>query len=201
MIPPVSGPTGRLAEPAEPEGSAAIHQADELASRYRAYRRRQAIHLLHLMPRSAVRPLYRRALAALPPDESPFEGDPLALLADHCGELLPLPPLEVWRDDLLRHPEGHLRDLEESVHGPTAEAPATLEARSLRSVGRRWRVLLRTFREGDAWRGFMVFEDQDGGASHRTAPVFREGDPLELRERFRSFDLPALEAFLRSARP
>ena len=69
------------------------------------------------------------------------------------------------------------------------------------SEGRPWRVLLRAFRDEGAWKGLMVFEDRVGGASFRTAPVFREGDLLELRDRFRSFEPAALEAFLRSARP
>lgn len=181
--------------------SGELHQADELEVRYRAYRHRQAARLLQLMPREAVRPLYRRALAALPPERLPFQGDPLALLTELAETLLPLPPLEVWRDDLLRHTEGHLRDVEESVHGPTAEAPATLEARTLESGGCRWRVLLRAFLDQGTWRGLMVFQDEAGGAMYRTAMVFRDTDPVALLDRFRSFEPAALEAFLRSARP
>ena len=73
--------------------------------------------------------------------------------------------------------------------------------RGLDAGGRRWDVLLRAFHDGAAWRGLMAFEDREGGPSFRTAPVFREGDLLELRARFRSFEPAALEAFLRSARP
>ena len=36
---------------------------------------------------------------------------------------------------------------------------------------------------------------------HRTALVFRESDPADLRERFLSFESGTLEAFLRSALP
>lgn len=195
-------PTGSPAvEPDTAGASPRLHEDDELQVRYRAYRRRQAARLLQLIPREAVRPLYRRALERLPAGDRPFQGDPLALVTSLCETFLPLPPMEVWHDDLVRNPDGHLRDLEESVHGPTADAPATLASREMVSEGRRWRVLLRSFRDEDAWRGFMVFEDQAGGPSHHTAIVFRERDPLELRSRFRSFEPAALEAFLRSSRP
>lgn len=181
---------------------AALHEADELEARYRAYRRRQAMRLLQLMPRDAIRPLHRQALAAAASGEGEARGDdPLDFLAAFCERVLPLPPMEVWRRDLLQHPDAHLEDLRESVHGPTADAPATLDSRELASASGRWRVFLRAFRDGEAWRGFMVFRPAAPGASFRTAAVFREADPLEIRERFRSFDPGALEAFLRSARP
>lgn len=196
MIAPTGSPTVGA-----PLATPGLHAVEELETRYRAYRRRQAARLLQLMPREAVRPLYRRALDSLPAEALPFQGDPLALLTRFCEDLLPLPPLEAWRDDLLRHEDAHLRDLAESVHGPTADAPATLEARSVDAGGRRWRVLLRAFRDDGGWQGMMVFEDEADGASYRTASVFREPDPLELRDRFRSFEPAALEAFLRSARP
>lgn len=175
--------------------------ADELDARYRAYRRRQAARLLQLMPREAVRPLYRRALAARPDADGPFEGDSLALLVAFCEDLLPLPSREAWARDLQAHPEAHLRDLEETVHGPTADAPATLETRSLVSGGASWEVSLRGFHEPAGWRGFLAFRRTDADAAFRTAVVFQEAHPLGLRDRFRSFEPSALEAFLRSARP
>jgi hypothetical protein len=175
--------------------------SDELDARYRAYRRRQAARLLQLMPREAVRPLYRRALAARPDAEGPFQGDSLALLTDFCEGLLPLPTREAWARDLEAHPEAYLRDLAETVHGPTADAPATLETRTLESGGEAWEVLLRGFHEPSGWRGFLAFRRSGADASFRTATVFQEAHPLGLRDRFRSFEPAALEAFLRSARP
>lgn len=190
-----------IAAAGHPAPGPALQETPELRARYRAYRRRQAARLVQLMPREAVRPLYRLARERLAADGLPQADDPLALLTRLCETLLPLPPFDVWRDDLLRNQESHLHDLAESVHGPTAETPATLEARDMISGGRRWRVLLRAFHADGAWRGLMVFQDSSGGPAYRTAPVFREPGPVELRERFRSFEPTALEAFLRSARP
>ncbi len=184
-----------------PLAAPALDAEAELDARYRAYRRRQAARLLQLMPREAVRPLYRRALEARADADGPFEGDSLALLTEFCEGLLPLPSRQAWARDLREHPEAHLRDLEESVHGPTADAPVTLETRSLESGGASWQVSLRGFHEPAGWRGFLDFRTADAGPSFRTAIVFQEPDPLGLRDRFRSFEPAALEAFLRSARP
>jgi hypothetical protein len=177
-----------------------VQPHDELERRYQAYRSRQAARFLHLLPRDAIRPLYRRALVAMGGDTDAAR-DPLAVLTDFCEGLLPLPPFDVWLDDLRRHPEGHLRDLEESVDAPTADAPATLEVRRMEAQGRSWQVRLRSFRDDAAWRGFMSFQEDEGGPAYHTAAVFREADPVELVERFRSFEPSALEAFLRSSLP
>ena len=179
-------------------------RTDEVSARYEAYRRRQAVRLVQMLPRDAVRPLYRRAR-----DEALRVGslgdagahDPLALLVDFCQRLLPLPPFEVWLGDLQAHPDGHLADLAESADGPTAEAPATMEVRSVEYRGRPWLARLRSFREQDLWRGYIAFEEGGSGRVHRTATVFCEHHPSELRERFLSFESTALEAFLRSALP
>ncbi len=175
----------------------------ELHERYDAYRRRQAARLVQMLPREAVRPLYRRAR-----DETARSGeaglddrDPLALLLRWCERLLPLPPFGVWLDDLRRFPDGHFADVEESAGGPTADAPSTMEVRSLEVRGKPWLARLRSFREAGLWRGYIAFEEEGSGRVHRTAAVFCEADPAELRERFLSFERPALEAFLRSALP
>lgn len=207
MTGPGGGP-GALAPSApdapahEAPGAGPLVEREELEARYRAYRRRQAARLLQLVPRAAIRPLLREAHGSRAGAEEVASGeDPLELLTRFCEGLLPLPPLETWLRDLERHPEAHLGDLRESVHAPDADAPATLDTREVSSAGVRWEVRLRAFRDADAWRGFMVFHDRSEGGAHRTATVFREADPLTLRERFRSFDRGALEAFLRSARP
>lgn len=176
----------------------------ELRHRYGSYRRRQAARLVQLLPREAVRPLYRRARdEARRADalDDAGEADPLALLVRYCERLLPLPPFDVWRDDLRLHPDGHFADLEESADGPTSDAPSTMEVRPLDYYGRPWLAHLRTFREAGLWRGYISFEEESSGRVHRTAAVFCESDPGELRERFRSFEHAALEAFLRSALP
>ena len=190
--------------PGRAVGSVESTQTEEHQGRYEAYRRRQAARLIQMLPRDAVRPLYRRAR-----DEARRRGklgeggeeDPLALLVDFCQRLLPLPTFEVWLEDLQRYPDGHLTDLAESAEGPTAEAPSTMEVRSMEYNGRPWLARLRSFREQDLWRGYIAFEERDSGRVHRTAAVFCEDHPSCLRERFLSFESAALEAFLRSALP
>jgi len=176
----------------------------ELRQRYEAYCRRQASRLVQMVPREAVRPLYRRARDEARRADALADGgetDPLALLVGYCRSLLPLPPFEVWREDLRVHPEGHFGDLDESADAPTADAPSTLEVRTLEVHGRPWLAHLRSFRQAGLWRGYISFEERISGRVHRTAAVFCESDAGELRERFLSFEPAALEAFLRSALP
>lgn len=152
-----------------------------------------------MLPQEAIRPLYRRALA-----QEGFSGrqqDPLAILVTYCEQLLALPPFEVWMDDVTLHPVAHLQDLDDSADVPTALAPATMEVRLFEHGGEPWIAHLRSFRDGVIWRGFIAFEERRSGRIHRTALVFRESDPADLRERFLSFESAALEAFLRSALP
>jgi hypothetical protein len=172
---------------------------DELLIQYEAYRKRQARGLIRLLPREAVRPLYRRALEAGFGERSP--GDPLAAFVEYCGTLLPLPPFEEWCADLAKHPAAHLHDLDDSAAAPTAEAPTTVEARLFEFGGSPWIAYLRSFRDGGAWRGYIAFEDRLSRRVHRTALIFRETDPADLRDRFLGFEPVALEAFLRSALP
>jgi hypothetical protein len=170
----------------------------ELLERYRAYRRRQARRLLRLLPREAVRPLYRRAAAS----EDPATGsDPLETLVRYCERLLPLPPFEAWRDDVASNPVAHLHDVDDSAEAPSAEAPVTVATRDFVAGDRAWSAHLRSFRDGEAWRGFIAFEDRGSARLHRTALIFRESDPVDVRERFMSFEPRALMAFLRSALP
>lgn len=173
--------------------------ATELRARYDAYRMRQARRLVAMMPREAIRPLYRRALRG--GGVTALEKDPMTRLVEFCETILPLPPFDVWLEDLRRNPGAHLGDLEDAADAPTAVAPATLESRSMRRSGDRWVARLRGFRDRDAWRGFIAFEDRDTGVVHKTALIFREPDPGSLRERFLSFESATLEAFLRSSRP
>lgn len=176
----------------------------ELRGRYDAYRRRQAARLVQMLPREAVRPLYRKARlhairsGTLGADD---DADPLALLMRWCERLLPLPPFDVWAEDLRRFPDGHFADLEESTDDPTADAPSTMEVRALEVRGKPWLARLRSFREAGLWRGYIAFEEEGSGRVHRTAAVFCETEAAELRERFLSFERAALEAFLRSALP
>lgn len=171
----------------------------ELRERYDAYRARQARRLLGMMPREAVRPLYRRALRGM--DAASLGEDPMMRLVEFCETLLPLPPFEVWVSDVRRNPGAHLLDLQDAADAPSALAPATLEARRLDRKGSSWVARLRGYRDHDAWRGFIAFEDASAGTVHSTAIIFRERDASALRERFLSFESATLEAFLRSSLP
>jgi len=152
-----------------------------------------------MMPREAVRPLYRRALRGM--DAASLGEDPMMRLVEFCETLLPLPPFEVWVADVRRNPGAHLLDLQDAADAPSAMAPATLEARRLDRKGSSWVARLRGYRDHDAWRGFIAFEDASAGTVHSTALIFRERDASALRERFLSFESATLEAFLRSSLP
>jgi hypothetical protein len=127
--------------------------------------------------------------------------DPMTRLVEFCETLIPLPPFEIWVADLRQNPEAHLLDLQDAADAPTALAPATLEARRLDRKGTSWVARLRGFRDHDAWRGFIAFEEASVGTLHSTAIIFREHDACALRERFLSFESTTLEAFLRSSLP
>ena len=153
-----------------------------------------------MLPREAVRPLYRAAVAARGRGgEAPK--DPLEVLVAYCATLLPLPPFAVWSADFRRSPDAYLRDLGESVEGPTAATPVTLASRTLQLGGSAWTAGLHAFRADAAWRGYVAFDEPSTGHACRTAVIFRESTPEELKESFAAFDAAALEAFLRSALP
>lgn len=174
----------------------------ELHRRYVAYRRRQAARLLEMIPRDAIRPLYRKARTEdAGSGDGPVRDDPLASLVAYCEALLPLPPFEVWRGDLESHPDAHFQDVEESLDGPTVDAPSTMEARSFEYGRFSWTANLRAFRDNGLWRAHIAFEERSSGRAYATAPIFCEEDARELRDRFLSFDTSALQAFLRSSLP
>jgi len=150
-----------------------------------------------MLPREAVRPLYRKARAEVGGDLA----DPLAALTRYCERLLPLPPFDVWVADVRTSPDAHLADVARSAWAPTAAAPATVAVRRLEYAGADWRARLQAFSDGDVWRGFIRFEEAGGAAAHHTAVIFQEDDPAELRERFLAFDGATLFAFLRSSLP
>jgi hypothetical protein len=175
-----------------------VDDALQLRGRYRAYRRRQARKLVGMLPTDAVRPLLRAAFAVRSEGE---DGDGLEALVRFCEELLPLPPFEVWLEDSTVHPEAHLADLDDSADVPSAEAPATMDARPFVYMREPWIAHLRGFRDGHAWRGYIAFEQRSTRQVHRTSLIFREADPADLCARFSGFRNTALEAFLRSSLP
>lgn len=171
----------------------------ELLGRYSAYRRRHARGLLRLVPRDAIRPLYRAALSASLDGSDAV--DPMEALVAYCEDLLPLPPFDVWLQDLGLNPEAHLYDVDDSPDAPSAETPVTVESRRFTYQDRGWVAHVRSFRDGATWRGFIAFEDELSRRVHRTALIFCESDPVDVCERFMAFEASALVAFLRSALP
>jgi len=101
----------------------------------------------------------------------------------------------------VEHPTAHLYDVDDSSLAPTAEAPASVAERAFAFEMRPWVARLYSFRDAETWRGYIAFEDTEAQRVHRTAVVFSEPGPVDVRERFLSFDLPALRAFLRSSLP
>jgi hypothetical protein len=172
---------------------------EELEAQYAAYRRRQARGLVRLLPREAVRPLYRCAVEDS--EVGVASADPLGALLQYCERILPLPPFETWCEDIRLHATAHLRDLDDSADAPTADAPASVVARRFEFDDAAWIATLRSFREGTTWRGYIAFEHAGSHDVHRTTLIFREEDPVGLRQRFLDFDTRALQAFLRSALP
>jgi hypothetical protein len=197
----IEGPRGEdgHAPPQLTNPLAAQFSQNELRAQYAEYRKRQARGLVRMLPREAVRPLYRRARRAGYADGRTT--DPLAALVDYCETLLPLPPFERWCEDRAASPAAHLQDLDDSAAAPTAAAPTTVEARAFEVDGTPWVAYLRSFRDGAAWRGYIAFEERVSQRVHRTALIFRESDPADLRVRFLDFEPVALAAFLRSALP
>ena len=181
-----------------PFAEAAGLDADGLRRAYAEYRLRQGRELVFMLPPEAVRPLLRRLHRTASPTDV-IADDPLKALAEYSAALLPLPPFEVWLEDARENPGAHLESLDRVASAPTASSPATLEARRFRRAGTEWVARLRAFRDEDVWRGFISFEADEPDVVQRTALVFCEDGPREVRDRFLSFELAALESFLHSA--
>ena len=176
-----------------------VSEDPELKSRYRAYRSRQANALVSILPQEAIRPLYSRARIWAGEIGIPLGKDPLATLLLYLQEILPLPPFDVWLADRATHLEAHLEEefASEPAHRRVSP-PVTVESRGMEMAGRRWRASLNLFRRDDAWRGFITFRRAGDDTGVRTADIFREEDPEEIRDRFRGFHSGTLQAFLRS---
>ncbi len=176
-----------------------VSEDPELRSRYRAYRSRQAQALVSFLPQEAIRPLYAQARTWAAEVGVRIGKDPLATLLLFLQELLPLPPFEVWLRDRAEHLPAHLE--EEFTSAPAhrrISPPVTVESRPVSLGESHWRASLSLFRRDEAWRGFISFRPVGDGPGVRTADIFREEDPEEIRSRFLSFNARTLQAFLRS---
>jgi hypothetical protein len=179
-----------------------VGQDPDLASRYEEYCHRQAKGLVSILPKEAIRPLYARAREWGRAEGKEVEKDPLATFLLFLRELIPLPPRDVWERDRADHLDAHVKEeFESPAAHRRSSPPVTVESRGMEMDGRRWRATLNLFRKDEAWRGFIVFNPLGELSSVRTADIFREEDPDEIRNRFLGFHNQTLQAFLRSVLP
>ena len=94
---PVGAPVGPPVDRLDHEGS--LRHSAALKGRYEEYCRQQVFLLLEIVPREAVRPLYRRARTWAIERGIHESKDPMSTLRLFCREVLPLPPFEVWLMD------------------------------------------------------------------------------------------------------
>jgi len=185
-----------------PASPSIVHEDPDLASRYEEYCRRQAKSLVSILPKEAIRPLYARAREWGRTEGKEVEKDPLATFMLFIRELLPLPPRGIWEQDRAAHLDAHVKEeFDSPAAHHRASPPVTVESRGMEIDGRRWRATLNLFRKDEAWRGFIVFNPLGESVSVRTADIFREEDPDEIRNRFLGFHNQTLQAFLRSVLP
>ncbi len=196
MQPPPWAHAARLSvhPPSRPSDSA-------LRRRYVEYCQGQASALLGLLPKDAIRPLYRKAREWATARGLHENKDPMATLVRYCRELLPLPPFEPWLDDYELHRTAYLQLAAEGpLHARTVE-PVMVDVREVTLDGRTWTAGLSLFRDGAVWRGFIGFRQTAADPGVRTAAIFCEEDPKEIRERFTNLAFHTVQAFLRSALP
>ena len=183
-------------------GEATSHGIDAGSRRqYQEYCQRQAEGLVRLVPKEAIRPLYRTARAWAVARGLCENKDPMATLVRYCRELLPLPPFECWLEDYEHNRIAHLQYVSEGPLDTRTVAPVVVDASDLRIDGETWTASLSLFPDGDVWRGFIGFRRGSSDTGVRTANVFCEEDPKNIRERFTDLTSHTLKAFLRSTLP
>lgn len=183
-------------------GAPATIHSPSLQDRYRAYRKVQGRELLNVIPREGVRSLLRHFRAEERAPGTDAAGDVLEWLAERCGDLLPLPPFEIWARDFHGAREAYAAEPGPPLapEDPYGEA-VTVEVRSLRQEGEGWVAALALRPQHDLWVGHIRFHREASDAVFTTGDIFREASPLEVRQRFGGFDDHTLSAFLRSALP
>ena len=201
VTPESDGIDGRRVLPDSIGGTVSPCEPVALKGHYEEYCRQQVTLLLEIVPREAVRPLYRRARAWATERGLHETKDPMATLRGFCRHILPLPPLDVWLVDYKKHRAAHVGAGVE--WGPLAEPmePIAVDVRRMEHEAEPWRGTLEVYRGGDVWRGLIRFQ-RDGENGHfRTGEIFCEDDLQDLRSRFNSFTAPTMSAFLRSTLP
>jgi hypothetical protein len=174
---------------------------EALQARYDAYRSRQISLLIEMVPREALRPFYRSARTWATGRGVHESKDPMSTLRAFCGELLPLPPFDVWVLDHQRYTAAHL-DASSGWSSPSEWAePVAVEVRQLQYEGESWEGTLEAYRGTGAWRGLIRFQREGEEGYFRTGEIFCEDGLQDLRNRFISFTALTLSAFLRSTLP
>lgn len=172
-----------------------------LKGRYEEYCRQQVFLLLEIIPREAVRPLYRRARTWATERGAHESEDPMSTLRIFCREILPLPSFDAWLLDYETHRLAHVSTGLGVLPLPESMEPVAVEFRRLEHEAEAWRGTLEVYRGGDVWRGLIRFQ-RDGEDGHfRTGEIFREDDLQALRDRFISFTASTMISFLRSTLP
>lgn len=196
-------PTAQHGGPVAYGGEAAASQCTDegLRRQYQEYCQRQAAGLLRLVPKEAIRPLYRTARAWAAARGLHENKDPMATLVRYCRGLLPLPPFECWLEDYEHNRIAHLQYVFEGPLRARAVEPVVVDARDVRMDGETWTVGLSLFPDGEVWRGFIGFSRGPSDMGVRTANVFCEEDPKNIRARFTDLTSHTLQAFLRSTLP
>ena len=184
------------------EAHSVIREDPVAELRYRAYRQRQARALVSLIPPEVIRPLYASAREWALTRGGDVGKDPLATFLLFLETMLPLPPLEIWLEDRARNLSEHLREEVQGVETRDSKSfPMRVDSRPVDLGGERWRATLHLFRREEAWRGYIQFNQGDDRDGVRTADIFREENPEDVRERFLDCRPETLQAFLRSVLP
>lgn len=170
---------------------------ESLRGLYERYCEREAMGLLSLMTRDALRPFYRRAAAWAEAEGDADGRDPLSIARRYARTVLPLPPYEEWIPLYLANRAAYLEELE-ILSAPRREDPVAV---AVRDFGDGWYAALCLTGAPSGWNGFIQFHRSEGVQSCRTADLFRSEEASEIRIRFEAFDDHTLAAFLRSALP
>ena len=117
---------------------------------YGEYCRQQVSLLLQIIPREAVRPLYRRARIWATKRGLHESKDPMSTLRLFCRDVLPLPPFEVWLVDYETHLVAHVSA--GLGLSPLAE-PIAVEFRRMEYDAEPWHGTLEVYRGADAHGG------------------------------------------------
>ena len=192
---------GRGAPPDPVDRTVSPSDTGAVKGRYEEYCRQQVTLLLEIIPREAVRPLYRRARIWATERRLHDTKDPMSTLRVFCREVLPLPPFEVWRLDYENHRVAHAGGRVEWVLLAEPMDPIAVDVRRMEHEAEPWHGTLEVYRGGDAWRGLIRFQREGEEGQFRTGEIFCEDDLQDLRTRFNSFTASTMSALLRSTLP